>query len=126
MITSNVKHPQWSKNLTIYEVNLRQYTPYGTFREFEEHLPRLKKLGIGILWFMPVQPIGLKNRKGILGSYYSIKDYFAVDDSYGTIDEFKQLVKKIHRQGMYVLLDWVANHTAWDNILTSEHPEFYL
>jgi 1,4-alpha-glucan branching enzyme len=117
--------PEWTKNLSIYEVNLRQYSPNGTFKEFEEHLPRLKDLGVGILWFMPIQPIGEKNKKGSLGSYYSIKDYKAVNPTHGTIDEFKQLVKKIHEMGMYVILDWVANHTAWDNNLTLEHPDFF-
>jgi len=116
---------EWSKNLTIYEVNLRQYTKSGTFREFEEHLPRLKELGVGILWFMPVQPIGVKERKGTLGSYYSISDYCAVDPVYGSMDEFISMVRKIHEMGMYVILDWVANHTAWDNILTISNPEFY-
>lgn len=117
--------PAWSRNLTIYEVNLRQFTPGGTIREFREHLPRLKSLGAGILWFMPLQPIGVLNRKGSLGSYYSIRDYTAVDDSYGTMDEFISLVNEIHSLGMYVILDWVANHTAWDHHWAKEHPEFY-
>lgn len=116
---------KWSKNLTIYEVNLRQYTNSGTFREFKEHLPRLKDLGVGILWFMPLQPIGEKERKGTLGSYYSISDYLAIDPLYGTMDEFRDLVNKIHSMGMYVILDWVANHTSWDNELTKSHPDFY-
>lgn len=125
MKTNKKKPVNWSKNLTLYEVNLRQYTRSGTFREFETHLPRLKKLGVGILWFMPIQPIGKKNRKGSLGSYYSIHDYTAVSPDYGTIEEFKALVEKIHDMGMYVLLDWVANHTAWDHVWTESHPEFY-
>ncbi len=125
MITSKIKHPVWAENLIIYEVNLRQYTKGGTFREFEEHLPRLKKLGVGILWFMPVQPIGIKNRKGTLGSYYSIKNYTEVNPEYGTLDEFKRLVDKIHNLGMYVIIDWVANHTAWDHHWTKDHPDFY-
>lgn len=116
----------WSKNLTIYEVNLRQYTKTGSFSEFEAHLPRLKQLGVGILWFMPIQPIGKKERKGELGSYYSISDYCAVDPVYGTFEEFKALVEKIHSLGMYVILDWVANHTAWDNVLTISNPEYYV
>lgn len=116
---------EWSKNLTIYEVNLRQYTPSGTIKEFENHLPRLKELGVGILWFMPIQPIGSLNRKGTLGSYYSIKDYTAVNPDLGTLEEFKDLVTKIHDMGMYVILDWVANHTAWDNELTVTNPSFY-
>jgi glycosidase len=125
-IMTNKKIPlAWSKNLTIYEVNLRQYTAGGTFREFADHLPRLAELGVGILWFMPVQPVGLLNRKGTLGSYYSISDYMAIDPAYGTLKEFKELVARIHSMGIYVLLDWVANHTSWDNVLTVSHPEFY-
>ena len=73
--TSSVSHPGWSYNKTIYEVNIRQYSKEGTFKAFEKHLPRLKQMGLGILWFMPIQPIGEKNRKGMLGSYYSVKDY---------------------------------------------------
>jgi len=117
--------PAWSRNLTIYEVNLRQYTPGGTFSEFREHLPRLQRLGVGILWFMPLQPIGILNRKGSLGSYYSIRDYTAVDEAYGTMDEFISLVNEIHEMGMYVILDWVANHTAWDHHWIKDHPEYY-
>lgn len=117
--------PDWVKNLTIYEVNLRQFTKSGTFKAFEEHLPRLKNLGVGILWFMPIQPIGEKNRKGTLGSYYSIKNYIEVNPEFGTLQEFKNLVEKIHDLGMYVIIDWVANHTAWDHKWTAEFPEFY-
>ena len=120
-----VIHPQWSHNLAIYEVNIRQYSEAGTFAEFEKHLPRLKELGVGILWLMPIQPIGELNRKGALGSYYSIKDYLAVNPELGTLADFKALVKKIHELGMYVIIDWVANHSAWDNPLTAEHPEWY-
>ncbi|QQS36442.1 MAG: alpha-amylase [Ignavibacteriales bacterium] len=122
---SIIKHPEWSYNLSIYEVNLRQYTEEGTFKAFEEHIPRLKELGAGILWFMPIHPIGELNRKGTLGSYYSVKDYLAVNPEHGTIEDFKSLVNKIHEAGMYVIIDWVANHTAWDNPLVTEHPEWY-
>ncbi len=120
-----VVHPEWSYNKTIYEVNVRQYSEEGTFKAFEKHLPRLKEMGVGILWFMPIHPIGVKNRKGSLGSYYSVKDYFAVNPEFGTLDDFKELVNKAHSLGMYVILDWVANHTAWDNSLTVERPDFY-
>jgi glycosidase len=123
--TSTVVHPEWSGNASIYEVNIRQYTGEGTFAAFAKHLPRLKKLGVKILWFMPINPIGELNRKGTLGSYYSVKDYKAVNPEFGTIDDFKELVKKIHSMGMYVIIDWVANHTAWDNVWTKTHPEFY-
>ncbi len=120
-----VNHPEWCYNLSIYEVNVRQYSPGGTFREFEAHLPRLKEMGVGILWFMPIQPIGEKNRKGSLGSYYSVRDYYAVNPEFGTLDEFKALVGKIHSMGMYVIIDWVPNHSAWDNPLAEEHPDWY-
>ncbi|MFQ5650830.1 MAG: alpha-amylase family glycosyl hydrolase [bacterium] len=123
---STVKHPEWSRNLSIYEVNLRQYSDAGTFQEFEKHLPRLKEMGVGILWFMPIHPIGEINRKGTLGSYYSVKDYFGVNHAHGTMADFERLVRRIHKLGMYVILDWVANHTAWDNALATEHPEWYM
>ncbi|MCZ6702111.1 MAG: alpha-amylase family glycosyl hydrolase [Ignavibacteria bacterium] len=123
--TSSVSHPAWSYNKTIYEVNIRQYSKEGTFKAFEKHLPRLKKMGVGILWLMPIHPIGEKNRKGTLGNYYSVKDYKDVNPEFGTLKEFKSLIDKIHKMGMYVIIDWVANHTAWDNIWMSEHPEFY-
>ena len=123
---SEVVHPEWSKNAVIYEVNVRQYTDSGTFRAFEKHLPRLKEMGIDILWFMPVHPIGLPNRKGELGSYYSVSDYLGVNPEFGTIEDFKRIIDKAHRLGMHVILDWVPNHTSWDNPLTTEHPEWYV
>ncbi len=122
---SQVKHPEWSYNQTIYEVNLRQYSKEGTFKEFETHLPELKKMGVGIIWLMPINPIGEKNRKGPLGSYYSVKNYKTVNPDYGTLADFKEVVNKIHKLGMYVIIDWVANHTSWDNVLVKEHPDFY-
>ena len=120
-----LEHPEWSKDAVIYEVNIRQYTPEGTFKAFAEHLPRLKELGIDILWLMPIHPIGEKNRKGTLGSYYAVKDYYGINPEFGTMEDFKDLVRQIHNMGMYVILDWVANHSAWDNPLTQEHPEWY-
>jgi len=122
---SVVKHPKWSYNKSIYEVNVRQYSEKGTFKEFEKQLPRLKDMGIGILWLMPINPIGETNRKGTLGSYYAVKDYKAVNPEYGTIDGLKDLVKSAHKLGMYVIIDWVANHTSWDNKLASEHPDWF-
>lgn len=117
--------PEWAYNATIYEINIRQFTEEGTFKAFEGHLPRLKELGVDIIWLMPIHPIGELNRKGTLGSYYSVRDYKAVNPEFGTIDEFKQLVNKIHSLGMYVIIDWVANHTSWDNVWTKQFPEFY-
>jgi 1,4-alpha-glucan branching enzyme len=118
-------HPEWAKNAVLYEVNVRQYTPEGTFKAFEKHLPRLKSMGVDILWLMPINPIGIKNRKGTLGSYYSIKDYLAVNPEFGTIDDLKELVKQAHDLGMHVIIDWVANHSSWDNNLITEHPDWY-
>ncbi len=123
---SEVVHPEWSKNVVLYEVNIRQFTPEGKFKAFADHLPRLKALGIDVLWFMPTFPIGEVNRKDKLGSYYSVKDYKAVNPEFGTIEDLTDVIDKAHALGMYVLLDWVPNHTAWDNKLTEEHPEFYV
>jgi len=122
---SFVSHPEWSKDAIIYEVNVRQFTPEGSFQAFREHLPRLKELGVDILWFMPIHPIGEKNRKGTLGSYYSIQDYTAVNPEFGTLEDFKEVVDEAHALGMYVILDWVANHTAWDHAWIEEHPDWY-
>ena len=118
-------NPDWVKNATIYELNIRQFSQEGTFKAIEKQLPRLKKMGINIIWLMPVQPIGVINRKGSLGSYYSVKDYLKVNPEFGTDEDFRSLVKAIHAQGMYVILDWVANHSSWDNMLATQHPEWY-
>ncbi|NNT73001.1 alpha-amylase [Flavobacterium sp. IMCC34852] len=120
-----IKHPEWSKNATIYEANIRQFTPEGTFKAFEAHLPRIKKMGIDIIWLMPIHPIGVEKRKGTLGSYYSVKDYYGINPEFGTKADFKHLVDKIHSMGMYVIVDWVANHSSWDNPLAKEHPDWY-
>ena len=122
----NNPYPDWFKQATIYEVNVRQYTKDGNFKSFENHLPRLKKMGFDVLWFMPIQPIGEENRKGSLGSYYSIKDYRDVNPEFGTLEDFKNLVAKIHELNMHVIIDWVANHTAWDNELTKSHPDWFV
>ncbi len=118
-------HVPWSHQASIYEVNVRQFTPEGTLTAFEAHLPRLAAMGVGVLWFMPVQPIGVKNRKGTLGSYYAIRDYTAVNPEFGTLDDFKRVVAAAHALGMKVILDWVANHTAWDHPWVQQHKERY-
>ncbi len=118
-------HPEWSKNATIYQINTRQFTPEGTFAAAEKQLPRLKELGVDIVWLMPVNPIGKKNRKGTLGSPYAVQDYYGVNPEFGTLDDLKQFVRSAHGLGMHVILDWVANHTAWDNVLVAQHPEWY-
>jgi len=118
-------HPAWSKNAVIYEVNIRQYTPEGTFVAFQKQLPRLRALGVDVLWLMPIQPIGKLNRKGTLGSYYSISDYTAFNPEFGSQADFNALVDAAHAQGFKVILDWVANHTAFDHAWTTAHKEWY-
>jgi alpha-amylase len=119
-------HPAWIEQGNIYEVNTRQYTPEGSFQAFEKHLDRLKNMGVQTLWFMPIQPIGKEGRKGALGSYYAISDYRNVNPEFGTIDDWKALVDKIHGLGMKVIIDWVPNHTAPDHPWVKNHPEFYI
>jgi glycosidase len=123
---SEVNHPEWVKNAVIYEVNIRQFSKEGTFKAFEKDLPRLMDLGIDILWIMPVHPIGMKGRKGKLGSYYAVRDYKAINPEFGNMNDFKHLVKATHEQGMRIIIDWVPNHTALDNGLVKSHPEYYM
>lgn len=124
-VTVNTPPSQWSKNANIYEVNTRQYTPEGTFNAFAKHLPRLKALGVDILWLMPIHPIGIKNRKGALGSPYSSRNYLEINPDFGTKEDLKRLIDTAHGMGMHVLLDWVANHSAFDNVWALEHPDWY-
>ncbi|HEU0013608.1 MAG TPA: alpha-amylase family glycosyl hydrolase [Longimicrobium sp.] len=123
--TDPVFYPAWSRSAVIYEVNVRQFTPEGTFAALERHLPRLDSLGVDILWLMPIQPIGVQGRKGGLGSYYSIRDYTAVNPEHGTEADFRRFVDAAHRHGLRVILDWVANHTAHDHAWTREHRDWY-
>lgn len=118
-------HPEWSKNAAIYQLNTRQFTQEGTFKAAQSELPRLKDLGADIIWLMPIHAIGEKNRKGTLGSPYAVKDYYSLNPEFGTLQDLKNFVKEAHNQGMYVILDWVANHTAWDNVLVEQHPDWY-
>lgn len=113
------------ESAVIYEVNLRQYSEAGTFEAFAAHLPRLEALGVDILWFMPIHPISELNRKGTLGSYYSVADYRAVNPEFGDEAAFRALVEEAHSRGFKVILDWVANHTGWDNPWITEHPDWY-
>ncbi|WEK54608.1 MAG: alpha-amylase family glycosyl hydrolase [Candidatus Cohnella colombiensis] len=116
--------PEWVANSVMYEVNVRQYTKEGTFQAFEAHLPRLKELGVDILWFMPIHPISKTNRNGTLGSYYAVDDYKAVNAEFGTEEDFRSLVDKAHEMGFKVILDLVANHTGWDHAWM-ENPGWY-
>lgn len=142
VVTTSVRQPEWSKDAVIYEVNIRQHTAEGTFNAFIMDMPRLKELGIDILWLMPIYPIGEKfrkatqtklvdeiedpeERKKYLGSYYSIKDFKAINSEYGALDDLKELINKAHELGMYVILDIAVNHTAWDHEWITTHPEYY-
>ena len=107
-------HAEWSYDAVIYEMNVRQYTPEGTFAAAAEHLPRLKEMGVDVVWMMPVYPIGVKERKGTLGSYYAISDYCATNPEFGTLEDFDAFLAKAHEVGLKVILDWVANHTSHD------------
>jgi len=110
----------------LYEVNLRQFTNEGTFNAFAEELPKVKALGVNILWFMPTFPISTTKSKGPLGSYYAVSDYKAVNPEYGSLEDLKSLVNQAHALGMYVIFDWVPGHTGWDHVWIKDHPEFYL
>ena len=123
---SAVHHLAWTRSANIYEVNIRQSTPEGTFRAFERHLPRLRRMGVDILWIMPINPIARKMRKGSLGSYYAVSDYKAINPEYGDLDDFRHLVNEAHRLGFKVIIDWVANHTGWDHVWVEQHPDWYL
>jgi glycosidase len=128
-VLSDVKpvvHPEWIMQGNIYEVNVRQYTPEGTFNAFAKHLDRLKAMGVQTVWFMPINPISKFGRKGTLGSYYAVADYKAINPEYGNIDDWKQLVKAIHDKGMKVLIDWVPNHTGADHPWLKTHTDFYI
>lgn len=121
-----VVHPQWIMQGNIYEVNVRQYTPEGTFNAFAKHLDRLKDMGVQTVWFMPINPISKEGRKGALGSYYAVADYKAINPEFGTLEDWKQLVTAIHDKGMKVLIDWVPNHTGADHPWLKTHTDFYI
>lgn len=123
-----MQEPEWARQAVLYECNVRQFSPEGNFFGLRQQLPRLKELGIDILWLMPIHPIGQEKRKespGDLGSPYAVQDYLAINPQYGTLDDFKMLVQEAHALGLQVILDWVPNHTAWDAVWTKTHPEYY-
>lgn len=134
--------PELAENAVIYEANIRQYSPEGTFNEFTKDIPKLKKMGVKVLWLMPIHEIGVKNRKAkgdllieevkdtlerkkYLGSHYSVKDYRSLNANYGTKEDFQKLVNEAHQNGIYVVIDWVANHTSWDHEWVTKHNDYY-
>ena len=119
-------HPAWIEQGNIYEVNIRQYTPEGTFKAFETNLDRLKDMGVQTLWFMPINPISVKDRKGKLGSYYAVSSYTAINPEYGTMEDWNALVKDAHQKGFKVIIDWVPNHTGADHPWLTSHPDFFV
>jgi glycosidase len=119
-------HPEWTYDSVVYEVNIRQFSEEGTFKGMEAQLPRLKELGVDVLWLMPMFEIGTEGRKGTLGSYYAISDYKKVNPEFGTMKDFEHLLKAAHKMGFKVILDWVANQTAPDHVwMTTKPAEFY-
>jgi glycosidase len=118
-------HPSWSYDTNIYEVNVRQYTSEGTFIAFQKHLPRLREMGVEIVWFMPITPISIKDRKGTLGSYYAVQNYTEINPEFGSLQDFIDLVKYAHHLGFKIIVDWVANHTGNDNVWIEQHPDFF-
>ncbi len=125
MTPAGFKQANWIHNTNVYEVNLRQYSAEGTINAFAKELPRLKDMGVETLWFMPLTPIATKNMKGSMGSYYACSNYTAVAAEFGTVEDFKSLVKLAHSMGFKVIIDWVANHTGWNHEWTKTHPEYY-
>ncbi|MBL7842064.1 MAG: DUF3459 domain-containing protein [Cyclobacteriaceae bacterium] len=123
---TSVTHPAWIMQGNIYEVNVRQYTPEGTLNAFSKHLDRLKDMGVQTLWFMPLNPISKKDRKGSLGSYYAVSNYNTINPEFGTMADWKNIVKEIHNRGMKVVIDWVPNHTGADHTWITSHPDFYV
>lgn len=116
----------WANAAVVYEVNIRQYTSEGTFNAFAKHLPRLKNMGVDVLWLMPITPISLTKRQGSLGSYYACSSYTKINEEFGTLNDFKSLVSQAHQLGFKVIIDWVANHTGCDHEWTLTNKDFYI
>lgn len=116
--------PEWLRNGAMYELFPRDFSPSGDFKGVTSRLDELQRLGVNIIWLMPIHPIGKEMRKGTLGSPYAVRDYYAINPDYGTADDLKRLIAEAHRRGMKVIMDLVANHTAWDCVLM-DHPDFY-
>ena len=125
IMAENIYTNEWKNSANIYEVNIRQYTNEGTFNAFAKNLPRLKDMGVKILWLMPVTPISEEKRQGSLGSYYACSDYVSINPEFGDIDDFKNLVQQAHDLDMKLIIDWVANHTGCDHHWRNEHADWY-
>jgi len=122
---SGTKSPAWLRQSVVYEIFPRNFSAAGNFNAITERLDELHKLGVDVLWLMPIHPVGQRMKKGSLGSPYAVRDYLAVNPDYGTSADLTRLVDGAHKRGMKVIIDIVAGHTSWDNVLIKEHPEFY-
>jgi glycosidase len=127
-VSSRVTAPEssWVRHSAIYEVFVRDFSRSGDFRGVTRGLDRIQAVGANVVWLMPIYPVGIANRKGTLGSPYAVRDYLAVNPEFGTVADFKTLVRAVHARGMKLILDWVPNHTAWDNVWVQQHPAFYV
>lgn len=124
-MNANFKTVDWAADASIYEVNIRQYTPEGTFKAFEAHIPRLKDMGVGIIWLMPITPISELVKKGILGSYYACSSYTKINTEFGTRKDLSSLINTVHANGMKIIIDWVANHTGREHEWMEIHPDWF-
>jgi len=124
-MSANFKIVDWAATASIYEVNIRQYTPEGSFKAFEAHIPRLKDMGVGIIWLMPITPISELVKKGTLGSYYACSSYTKINPEFGTEQDLSSLINTVHANGMKIIIDWVANHTGRQHEWMEKHPEWF-
>jgi cyclomaltodextrinase / maltogenic alpha-amylase / neopullulanase len=120
-----LRSADWVREAVIYSVYLRSFSKEGTFAGLEKRVPELKSLGATVLWLLPIHPVGLKNRKGKLGSPYAVQDYYGINPEFGTMLDFKRLLATVHKNGMKLIIDLVANHTSWDSKLIRDHPEWF-
>ena len=115
----------WVTDAVIYSAYLRSASPEGTFAGFVKRIPELKAMGVTVIWLLPIHPVGVKLRKGTLGSPYSVQDYYSVNPEFGTMDDFRNLLTTVHANGMKLIIDLVIDHTAWDSKLIEQHPEWF-
>jgi glycosidase len=122
---ASASDPAWTARTALYEVFVRDFSPEGTLRGVIEGLDRIEAVGAEVVWLMPIHPIGEVERKGPLGSPYSVTDYRAIHPDFGDEADFRDLVRAVHDRGMRLIIDWVPNHTAWDHVWVRRHPEWY-
>jgi len=116
----------WVARCAIYEVNVRDFSPSGDLKGVTRGLDRIQASGANVIWLMPIFPVGVLNAKGPLGSPYAVRDYNAINPAFGTSADLRALVRAAHARGIKVILDWVPDHTSWDNVWITQHPEYYV